>query len=63
MAEVGCLKDGNFQNLQVEGSLTGNKIDIKNVTVAATQLTEEDSGCMCIFNRSAGAATIHRNQY
>ena len=56
MGEVGCLKDGHFQNLHVEGSLTGNKIHIKNVTVAATQLTEEDSGCICIFHLATAVA-------
>jgi len=57
MGEVGCLKDGYFQNLQVNGSLTGNKKYIKNVTVAATQLTEEDSGCICIIKAPVGQAT------
>ena len=50
MAEVGCLKDGSFQNLQVEGLLTGNKVNVKNITGPITVLTEADSGCICTIN-------------
>ena len=57
MAETGCLKDGNFQNLQVEGLLTGNKINVKNITTATTVLTDADSGCICTINVGSNVAT------
>mgnify|MGYP006169533483 CR=1 FL=1 len=57
MAEIGCLKDGSFQNLQVEGLLTGNKVNVKNITGAITVLTEADSGCICTINVVSDAST------
>lgn len=46
MGEVGCLKDGNFQNLQVEGNITGGSgelsfgaLETRFASVTRTPLT------------------------
>jgi len=57
MAEVGCLKDGHFQNLEVGGLMTGNKINVKNIIGATNVLTEADSGCICTINVGSDVAT------
>jgi len=62
MAEVGCLKDGCFQNLQVEGTSThfGTLRDKKNVvhlTVARTVQVEE-SGTVFTLNSAGGAYDV-----
>ena len=59
MAELGCLKDGHFQNLQVEGKLvcggssgveitqfTGVTKDIADGAAVETTLTNADHGCI-----------------
>ena len=39
MAEVGCLKDGNFQNLQVEGTIDGSIFVNNGINIAPVVLT------------------------
>ena len=60
MAEVGCLKDGCFQNLQVEGKTVFNgsthfKIPVESLT-AARVITAADSGTTFILDGENGAA-------
>tara|TARA_Y100001970_G_C14246015_1_gene868257 strand:- start:2021 stop:2584 length:564 start_codon:yes stop_codon:yes gene_type:complete len=57
MAEAGCLKDGSFQNLQVGGTLIGNKKPVTNITGTTTVLLESQSGTMFTINVT-DAATI-----
>jgi len=67
MAEVGCLKDGNFQNLQVEGSFTGRGLipvtGVKTITVvtaadASHTLAPGDAGLVVISAALANGAVI-----
>jgi len=60
MAEVGCLKGGHFQNLQVEGTTVFNgathfKIPVEILT-AARVITAADSGTTFILGAAGGAA-------
>tara|TARA_B100000902_G_C27055375_1_gene786315 strand:+ start:214 stop:792 length:579 start_codon:yes stop_codon:yes gene_type:complete len=54
MAESGCLKDGHFQNLQVEsGPLVPRYVGVKDISVptaadASHTLTENDAGLVLI---------------
>ena len=59
MAEVGCLKDGDFQNLQIEGTTVFNgathlKIPVESLT-AARAITAADSGTTFILDAAGGA--------
>jgi hypothetical protein len=67
MAEVGCLKDGNFQNLQVEGSFTGRGLipvtGVKTISVitagdASHTLVPGDAGLVVISAALATGAVI-----
>ena len=67
MGEVGCLKDGNFQNLQVEGRFTGKGLipvaGVKTITVvtaadASHTLTPGDAGLVVISAALASGAVI-----
>ena len=65
MGEVGCLKDGNFQNLQVEGdtlvtgtvNITALKGGVKKVGAGDTTLTHDDAGNSIILS-DASATTV-----
>jgi len=60
MGEVGCLKDGIFQNLQVEGNsiLTAGTLSYKtpvfSITLATFTPKVSESGTIFTFNRAAG---------
>ena len=54
MDEVGCLKDGHFQNLEVEGRCTLKRPVILNGG-KTINLTAADSGAVCVFD-TAGAS-------
>ena len=64
MSEFGCLKDGHFQNLQVEsGPLVPRFVGVKNITVvtaadASHPLTENDAGLVLITANLANGAVI-----
>ena len=57
MAEVGCLKDGHFQNLVVEGRAT-----LKSPIILSggktINLTEGDSGATCVFDTAAASVFV-----
>tara|TARA_B100000745_G_scaffold184847_1_gene121178 strand:- start:67 stop:573 length:507 start_codon:yes stop_codon:yes gene_type:complete len=62
MAEVGCLNDGHFQNLNVDGisylpklTLQQNTIDLDQTTYA---LSVAESGSTCIFDGTACTVTL-----
>ena len=59
MAETGCLKDGRFQNLQVEGQskLAGTlayKTPVVSITSSTYGPTVAQSGTIFTLNRAAG---------
>jgi hypothetical protein len=62
MGEVGCLKDGNFQNLQVDGTaLEGNlryKRNIISGLAALRTFTAEESGSIIFLDDLNGAYTL-----
>jgi hypothetical protein len=63
MGEVGYLKDGNFQNLQVEGikSISGNiryKRNIISGLAATRAFTAEESGSIIFLDDLNGAYTL-----
>jgi len=66
MAEVGCLKDGVFQNLHVEGNFTGCVIpvgSVKTITVATAAdashtLAPSDAGLVVISAALGSGAVI-----
>jgi len=53
MGEKGCLKDGNFQNLQVEDILTISPVTIESASDADAELTIKST------NSSGGSAELH----
>ena len=62
MSEVGCLKDGHFQNLEVDGisnlpdlTFKRNVIDLDDTTYA---LSVAQSGTTCVFDGTACVATL-----
>ena len=57
MAEVGCLKDGNFQNLVVEGRTTLKSPIILNGG-KTINLTEGDSGATCVFDHTDASVFV-----
>ena len=60
MAEVGCLKDGHFQNLQVESrtSLSGGHLNTVVLSGGGTKvLTAANSGATCVFDNT-GVSTF-----
>ena len=63
MAETGCLKDGHFQNLQVEsGPLVPRYVGVKNISVATADdashtLTENDAG-LVIITANLGSGSV-----
>ena len=57
MAEVGCLKDGHFQNLEVAGKVIGNFGGKLLAAGTSHVLTAEESGKTIVFT-SADATTI-----
>ena len=57
MAEVGCLKDGHFQNLQVNGLQYPGRVPIVNLGAARTFLPEE-SGTVFTVESSGGAYDV-----
>ena len=52
MAEVGCLKDGHFQNMGISGNLVGQKINIIKGLGAARTLSVNESGSIVIVKAS-----------
>jgi len=69
MGEVGCLKDGHFQNLQVEGKFTGEFAglipvgSVKTITVATAAdashtLAPSDAGLVVISAQLANNSVI-----
>ena len=54
MAEVGCLKDGCFQNLQVNGVQYPGKVPIVNLGDARTVLPEESGTVFTLESSAAG---------
>ena len=61
MAEIGCLKDGCFQNLQVEGQTSMETMTAKqpvvHLTVARAILASE-SGTVFTLNSAGGAYNV-----
>ena len=57
MAEVGCLRDGAFQNLQVNGVHYPGKVPIVNLGAARTVLPEE-SGTVFTVESDGGAYIV-----
>ena len=58
MAEVGCLKDGHFQNLLVEArtSLSGGHLNTVVLSGGGTTvLTAANSGATCVFDSDAAS--------
>ena len=63
MAEVGCLKDGQFQNLQVEGNTDLGFVRLKSrfISVAAAgtrQLLASESGSTVLMAGATGVITL-----
>jgi len=64
MGEVGCLKDGNFQNLQVEGNIdlgfvSGSKSRLISVGAGGTrQLLASESGSTVLMAGATGVITL-----
>ena len=56
MAESGCLKDGHFQNLQVENSVIAKK-NCMSVNASKT-LTKNDCGIIFINGSSTSASAV-----
>ena len=60
MAESGCLKDGHFQNLQVDGDTTinnlGYQLPVVSVTTATHAPSVLQSGTIYALDRPAGIA-------
>ena len=58
MTEVGCLKDGCFQNLQVEG-LTQNPKPLGGIQIVGDTLaTIESNASLVVFNADAGSSRV-----
>ena len=61
MAEFGCLKDGCFQNLQVEGNTELSNTSLLNSTIITTinkTLIASDSGATVIMDHAARTITL-----
>ena len=59
MAEVGCLKDGQFQNLQVEGFIEGAGIEkARAVNLAGSPLAAVAGDMIVVTNAAPGAITL-----
>ena len=52
MAEVGCLKDGHFQNMGIDGNLVGQKINVIKGLGAARTLSVNESGSIVVVQAS-----------
>jgi hypothetical protein len=57
MAESGCLKDGHFQNLEVEGITSLSRKDFKPVSTSLT-LTKNDCGLIFLNGTSTDDNTL-----
>ena len=58
MGEVGCLKDGNFQNLQVENTILNSMVYKRPVVnINSTPYAPSVSQSGTIFNLNSGGAT------
>ena len=59
MAEVGCLKDGCFQNLQVEGILADPRVEkARAVAVGTGNVTAVNGDVLIIDNAAPGDITL-----
>ena len=58
MAEAGCLKDGNFQNLEVAGLVTGGKRNIITWNASRTLLESESGSFVHASAAEAGTLTL-----
>ena len=60
MAEVGCAKDGSYQNLSVMGTYVGgrrNVIALSNIATVARTLLTEESGSLITLDPNINTAT------
>tara|TARA_Y100001970_G_C14173205_1_gene825367 strand:+ start:270 stop:749 length:480 start_codon:yes stop_codon:yes gene_type:complete len=58
MGEVGCLKDGNFQNLEVENLTTYHRNVITHTANSSITLTDNDSSSLIFVNAESGTNVI-----
>jgi len=60
MAEVGCLRDGNFQNLEVGGIMISGKRKVYNKPKATAEktFTTADSGTLVVLGSTQGQIQV-----